>query len=250
MEEAVSERRKVYAAAHRSDEYRQAYISASRHALSDIDKAKAKAWQVTCSSLSSKSNPKSVSLLRSVAGSSSSSSSYLTFPNCSSRESTSVFADNLRSHFSIFQPKASRSIARGYLFELRRATCPKEYHSSFCTTFSSTVFLAAATNLSLSTATGPDKLAYPMLKHLPRSGINFLLLYKKLCFDWSAGVSTDVFFSIRANVRPPSSWWIPTKLISSPISSYSTPASVSIPLQPSLGSLSTLPFPFLNMHFC
>ena len=130
MEEAVSERRKVYAAAHRSDEYRQAYISASRHALSDIAKAKAKAWQATCSSLSSKSNPKSVSLLRSVVGSSSSSSSYLTFPNCSSRESTSVFADNLRSHFSIFQPKASRSIARGYLFELRRATCPKEYHSS------------------------------------------------------------------------------------------------------------------------
>ena len=32
-------------------------------------------------------------------------------------------------------------------------------------------------------------------------------------------------------MRPPSSQWIPTKLTSSPISSYSTPASVSIPLQ-------------------
>ena len=28
--------------------------------------------------------------------------------------------------------------------------------------------------------------------------------HKKLCFDWSAGMSTGVFLSIRANVRPPS----------------------------------------------
>ena len=32
---------------------------------------------------------------------------------------------------------------------------------------------------------------------------------------WSAGLSTSVFLFIRANVRPPSSQWIPTKLISS-----------------------------------
>ena len=32
-------------------------------------------------------------------------------------------------------------------------------------------------------------------------------------------------------MRPPSSQWIPIKLISSPTSSYSAPASVSIPLQ-------------------
>ena len=65
VEEAVSERRKAFAAAHRSDEDRQAYISASRRASSVIAKAKAKAWQATCSSLSPKSNPKSVhSLLR------------------------------------------------------------------------------------------------------------------------------------------------------------------------------------------
>ena len=59
MESAVSERRKAFDAAHRSDEDRQAYISASRHASSVI--AKAEAWQTTCSSLT----PKSVhSLLR------------------------------------------------------------------------------------------------------------------------------------------------------------------------------------------
>ena len=69
MEAAVSERRMVFAAAHRSDEDCQAYISISRRASSIIAKAKAEAWQATCSSLS----PKSVYFVfRSVAGSSSS----------------------------------------------------------------------------------------------------------------------------------------------------------------------------------
>ena len=49
--------------------------------------------------------------------------------------------------------------------------------------------------------------------------------HKELCFDWSAGLSTGVFLSIRANVRPPSQW-IPTKLTFSPTYSYSAPASV------------------------
>ena len=44
--------------------------------------------------------------------------------------------------------------------------------------------------------------------------------HKELCFDWSSGLSTGVFLSIRANVRRPSSQWIPTKLTSSPTSSY------------------------------
>ena len=57
VESAVSERRKAFAAAHRSDEDRQAYISASRRASSVIAKAKAEAWQTTCSSLSPESNP-------------------------------------------------------------------------------------------------------------------------------------------------------------------------------------------------
>ena len=50
-------------------------------------------------------------------------------------------------------------------------------------------------------------------------------------------------------MRPPSSQWIPTKLTSSPIS-YSTPASVSIPLQLFLGSPSTTLFSFLNIYLC
>ena len=68
--------------------------------------------------------------------------------------------------------------------------------------------------------------------------------HKELCFDWSVGLSTGVFLSIRANVMPHSSQWIPNKLISSPTSSYSTPASVSIPLRLFLGSPSTALFPF------
>ena len=106
----------------------------------------------------------------------SSSSSSPNFPNCSSkRESASVFAAYLRSHFSVSQPKTLRSRARGYLSELRRAMCPEESNSSFCSLFSPNKLLAAASNLSPSTATGPDKVAHPMLKHLPRSGMDFLL---------------------------------------------------------------------------
>ena len=68
MQEAVSERHKAFAAAHRSDDDCQVYISAFRRVSSDI--AKAEAWQATCSSLSPKSNPKFVYyLLRSAAGS-------------------------------------------------------------------------------------------------------------------------------------------------------------------------------------
>ena len=185
VEEAVSERRKAFAAAHRSDGDRQAYISASRRASSVIAKAKTEAWQTTCSSLSPRSNPKSVhSLLRSIAGSPSSSFSP-NFPNCSSpRKSALVYAAYLRSHFSVSQPKALRSRARGYLSELRRATCSVESHSSFCSPFSSAEFLAAASNLSSSTATGPNKVAYPMLKHLPRSGMDLLLHIFNL--SWSS----------------------------------------------------------------
>ena len=175
VESAVSERRKAFAAAYRSDEDRQAYISASRCASSVI--AKAEAWQTTCSSFSPKSKPKSVhSFLRSIACSPSSFSSSPTFSNCSSpRESASVYAAYLRSHFSVCQPKALRSRARGYLSELRRATCPVKSHSSFCSPFSLAEFLAAAFNLFSSTANGPDKVAYPILQHLPRSGMDFLL---------------------------------------------------------------------------
>ena len=186
VEQAVSETRRAFAASHRSDENRQAYISTSRRASSVIAKAKAEAWQTTCSSLSSRSNPKSVhSLFRSIAGYPSSSSSSLNFPNCSSPwESASIYAAYLRSHLSVSQPKALCSRARGYLTKLCGATCPVESNSSFCSSFSPTEFLAAAFNLTPSTATGPDKVAYPMLKHLPRFGMDLPLYIFNL--SWSS----------------------------------------------------------------
>ena len=52
---------------------------------------------------------------------------------------------------------------------------PGEVSLSFCSPFSPTKLFAAASNLSFSTATGPDKVAYPILKHLPRSDMDFLL---------------------------------------------------------------------------
>ena len=71
--------------------------------------------------------------------------------------------------------------------------------------------------------------------------------HKELCFDWSAGLTTGVFLSIRANVRPSTSQWIPTRVTSSPTPSYSAPTSVSIPPQLFLGSPLTALFPFPDM---
>ena len=82
----------------------------------------------------------------------------------------------------------------------------------------------------------------------PRSPLRWRPL-KELCFDWNAGLSTGVFLSIRANVRPSSFFLVdPTKVIYSPTFSYSAPASVSIPLQLFWGSPSTALFVFLGMY--
>ena len=88
---------------------------------------------------------------------------------------------------------------------------------------------------------------WPFGPPLPRSPL-WWRPHKELCFDWSAGPNTGVFLSIQANVRPPFSQWIPTKPTSNPISSYSPPASVSIPLQLFSESPSTALFPFLSMY--
>ena len=136
VEEAVSERRKAFAASPTSGKDCQAYISATQRASLVTAKAKAEAWQTTCSFLSHKSNPKCVySFPGSIAGSPSSSPHS---PNCfSPRESVLVYADYLRSHFSVSQPKALHSRARGYLSELPLISCPEGSHSSFCFPFSS-----------------------------------------------------------------------------------------------------------------
>ena len=72
--------------------------------------------------------------------------------------------------------------------------------------------------------------------------------HKELCFDWSADLNTGLFLSIPENVRPSFSQWIPTKLTSSPTSSYSAPASVSIQLQLFKGSPLIALFSFLSIY--
>ena len=175
LNKAISERRKVFAAARKSDD-RPSGLHL-RFPTCFVCHRQGQGCGMVDNllfSLSPKSNPKSVySFLRSVAGSSSSSPN---FPNCSSpSESTSEFADYLKSHFSVSQPKALRSRTKGYFSKLRRATCPEESYWCFWSPFSHSEFHAAASNLFLSTAAFPDKVAFPMLKHLPRSGMNFLL---------------------------------------------------------------------------
>ena len=126
-------------------------------------KAKPEKWKTTCLSLSIKYDSKSAySILRSVADFSSSFSCSPNFSKCSSpRELALVFADHLRSHSSVSQPKVLWSTARDYMSKLPQATCLEESHSSFCSPFSAE-FFAAATNLSLSTATRQKKVAYSM----------------------------------------------------------------------------------------
>ena len=102
-----------------------------------------------------------------------------------------------------------------------------------------------------------SSMTFLLLCLLPSAALFMLMIWsfgpplprspQKTLIRWSADPSTSVFLSIRENVRL-CSRWIPTKLTSSPTSSYSTPASVSIPLQLFLGSPSTALFPFLNMY--
>ena len=143
MEEAVGERSKAFAAAHRSDENRQAYISAFRHALSVI----AEAWRETCSSLSPKSNSKSVYSVLSLALL----PPFLTSPTVS-LPGVGFGLRRLPKIPLFWSPSQTlHSRARGYLSKLHPSTCPVKSHLSFCSHFFHAKFLAAAT--------GPDQVA-------------------------------------------------------------------------------------------
>ena len=80
-------------------------------------------------------------------------------PSCFSPWWTApVFANFLRSYFSLSHPKAWNSTAVGYFSEICMASCPKESHSSFSPPKNN---LAAAANRSSFTATGLHRVAYP-----------------------------------------------------------------------------------------
>ena len=134
----------------------------------------------TCSSLSPKSNPKSVySLFRPVAGSFSSSSSSPDFANCySPRESARRLP---KIPLFCFSAKGPAKQSQRLPFPALPSLVPGEVSLVLLL---SLLPLAVASNLSSFTDTGADKVAYSMLKHLPRSGMDFVLHIFNL--SWSS----------------------------------------------------------------
>ena len=139
------ERHKTFAPAHRSNEKQPAYISVSRNGTRQVCLFLLKLILIFSPLYC---------ILRSIASCASSSSAY-NFPNCFSPwESASVYANYLRSHYSVSQPKAFPKKFRGYLSEFQQASCLKESYSSFCSLLVSSKFLAFSF-----IATGPDRFA-------------------------------------------------------------------------------------------
>ena len=116
----------------------------------------------------------------------------LIFPNVPLPGSRLRSSPITRGHiFFVSQPKTLHNRAVDYLFELRRATCYEESDLFFC---SPAKFLAAPSNLSSST-TGLDKVVYPMLKHFPRPGVDFLSHFQSfLVFAFLSFNLQDIFY--------------------------------------------------------
>ena len=87
----------------------------------------------------------------------------------------SVYAVYLRSHFSVSQPNALRSRVRGYPLSSPEPRALSSLTRPFALLSLLLNLLRLPPIFPSSTATGPEKAAYPMLKHLPRSGMDFLL---------------------------------------------------------------------------
>ena len=100
------------------------------------------------------------------------------FPDCSSPlDTANHYVSYLHSHLSQATPRSSRRAERQFMNELRKASCEdaSSLHNSFCSPFSLTELSTAISNLSSSTASGPDQIAYPLLKHLPEPAQLLLL---------------------------------------------------------------------------
>ena len=156
--------------AHRSESHRLRYIDASRRASSVIFRAKSATWQATCSNLPPRSDPRAVFRLLNAISGKKNTSQDPSFPDCTSPLDTdNHYASYLRSHLSQATPRSSRRAERQFMNELRKANCEdaSSLHNYFCSPFSLTELSTAISNLSSSTASGPDQIAYPLLKHLP-----------------------------------------------------------------------------------
>ena len=164
--------------AHRSESHRLRYIDASRRASSVISRAKSATWQATCSNLSPRSDPRAVFRLLNAISGKKSTSHDPSFPDCTSPlDTANHYASYLCSHLSQATPRSSRRAERQFMNELRKASCEdaSSLHNSFCSPFSLNELSTAISNLSSSTASGPDQIAYPLLKHLPEPAQLLLL---------------------------------------------------------------------------
>ena len=164
-ESAVQERRRA-----RSKAHRLRYIDASRRASAVISRAKSATWQATCSNLSPRSDPCAVFRLLSAISGKKNTSQDPSFPGCTSPlDTANHYAFYLRSHLSQATPRTSRRAERQFMNELRKASCEdaSSFHNFFCSPLSLSELSTAISNLSSSTASGPDQIACPLLKHLP-----------------------------------------------------------------------------------
>ena len=164
--------------AHRSESHRLRYIDASRRASSVISRAKSATWQATCSNLSPRSDPRAVFRLLNAISGKKNTSQDSSFRDCTCPlDTANHFASYLRSRLSQATPRSSRRAERQFMNELRKASCEdaSSLHNSFCSLFSLTELSTAISNFSSSTASGPDQIAYPLLKHLPEPAQLLLL---------------------------------------------------------------------------
>ena len=118
-------------------------------------------------------------------------------PPCFARWTQSFRSD--RRPCVVYQNHKSRS------FRVRRGVLQGSVLALYFSLFSTTIFLLLCLlpSAALFTLT-----IWPFGPPPPRSPLRWRP-HKELCFDWSAGLSTSVFPSIQANMRPPSSQWIP-----------------------------------------
>ena len=181
-ESAVRERRSARSVAHRSESHRLRYMGASRGASSVISRARSAAWQAACSGLSPRSDPRAVFRLLNAISGKKSASHGPSFPDCTSPlDTANHYASYLRSHLSQATPRSSRRAEGQFMNELRKASCEdaSSLHNSFCSPFSLSGLSTAISGLSSSTASGPDQIAYPLLKHLPEPAQLLLSLFNR-----------------------------------------------------------------------
>ena len=184
----MRERRRAGSEArHQCEAHRLRYIAASRRTSSVIIRAKSAIWQATCSNLFPRSDPRAVfRLLNAILGKKNTSQDP-SIPGCSSTlDTANHYSSYLRSHLSQATPRTSRRVKRQYMNELRKASCEdaSSLHKSFCSPFSLTELSTVICNLSSSTASSPDQIAYPLLKHLPEQAQ--LLLLSLFNRSWSS----------------------------------------------------------------